>query len=222
MNANTWEDKIAARQYFYAVAHAVFGKSPTHELLTGIDTAVLEQALQVFDVPDAHENASVVTAALASALQATEEDLRAAYTRLFEGPNKLAAPPWESVYRSNSRALFQRTTLEVRNAYREQGLLPAQYPRVADDHIALELGFLEKLAERAQKDTSSESSDRYGALVASERFLQDHLLLWIDAYAADVSSAAPDSIYAALGVTVAKFSRCDAETLHTYILQHAK
>ena len=44
--------------------------------------------------------------------------------------------PWESVHVTGERVLFQRCTLEVREAYRAQGFQAAGYPHEPDDHLA--------------------------------------------------------------------------------------
>ncbi|MCB8816455.1 molecular chaperone TorD family protein [Desulfosporosinus shakirovi] len=73
------------------------------------------------------------------------------YTRLFIGPTKLPVPPWESVYVSKERLLFQESSLKVRQrqCYLNYNFLPAKYRSEADDHIALELDFMYNLSSLA-------------------------------------------------------------------------
>ncbi|MEI3231097.1 MAG: molecular chaperone TorD family protein, partial [Gordonibacter pamelaeae] len=50
--------------------------------------------------------------------------LRSVYTKLFIGPAKLPAPPWESVYATGGRPLlFQESTLAVRRRLLPPGRL---------------------------------------------------------------------------------------------------
>jgi TorA maturation chaperone TorD len=121
--------------------------------------------------------------------------------KLFVGPDKLIAPPWESVYRSKEGLLFQESTMTVREIYRTQGLHPEGYPHVADDGLALELDFLSRMTDRALKlvqSTDTEATVRGSDGTASapshaneltdmlrdnltvqESFLRVHLLFWI-------------------------------------------
>ena len=39
------------------------------------------------------------------------------YAKLFVGPQRLLAPPWESVYANKDRAVFQMETASVKNWY---------------------------------------------------------------------------------------------------------
>lgn len=43
------------------------------------------------------------------------EKLALEHTRLFIGPYRLPAPPYESVYRTDERLVMQQPTIEVRN-----------------------------------------------------------------------------------------------------------
>ena len=69
-------------------------------------------------------------------------DLRWDYTRLFIGPGHVLAPPWESVYRSRERLLFDQATLDVRQAYARFGLQAPRLNHEPDDHLGLELAFM--------------------------------------------------------------------------------
>lgn len=202
------EERQAARRYLYALGQVLLGNEPTADRLA-VDEELLSEALAIVGLED--------DGALAVALAAAREDVdgtAALWTKLFIGPATPAATPWESTYRSRSKALFRQETLEVRNAYRAQGFLPRAYPRVADDHIALELGFMAALAEKSLG--SLQGGDGRAVRDAEEAslgFLNDHLLRWIDDYAADLSAQAPSSLYAALIQLIARLARRDAAVI---------
>jgi len=83
--------------------------------------------------------------------------------------------------------LFQRSTLEVRNFYRSQGFIPAEYPHVADDHLAIELDFMAQLALRMLEAAQANDEEVYkNSLVASREFLDEHLLKWVPQYVVDL------------------------------------
>jgi TorA maturation chaperone TorD len=94
---------------------------------------------------------------------------------LFVGPGRVEANPWESTYVSSDNTIFQKVTLEVRKAFVSQELLPAAYPNVADDHIALELDFMAALAGRADDAYRAADCQKFRtALEASRDFLDKH------------------------------------------------
>ena len=64
------------------------------------------------------------------------------YNRLFVGPNKLLASPFESSYRNFEGTVLQQETLKVRNFYHYVGLQVADEGQMPDDHIQFELEFI--------------------------------------------------------------------------------
>jgi TorA maturation chaperone TorD len=135
--------------------------------------------------------------------------LRGEYTRLFIGPAELPAPPWESVYLSRDRLLFQKQTMEVRRVYRKFGYVPTNYPHEADDHLGLELDFMFRLASRTKEETSQNYLDSaFDLLQEQASFLEDHLLEWVPELCEDILQAAETSFYQGM-----------AKILHGY-LQH--
>ncbi|NHM14223.1 hypothetical protein GMI68_05485 [Eggerthellaceae bacterium zg-886] len=199
----------AARRYLYALGQSLLGNEPTAQRLSDASVALLPEALSIVGLEGDEGVADAVLCA-----QADVDGACALYTRLFIGPATPKATPWESTYRSRSKALFRQETLAVRNAYRAEGLLTEAYPKVADDHIAIELGFLAALAGRmvdAAEAGDQAAYDRSAA--ASAAFLQHHLLVWIGDYAADLEAEAPGSLHARLVRLLVAFVRRDAELL---------
>lgn len=149
--------------------------SPTQETLDAVRQPDMLAEWPLDPGKDEH------TAAGIAALSASTEDadlVKRDFNRLFVGPDKLKAAPWESVHRSEEKLLFEEETLQVRAAYREFGLAAPRLNREPDDHIGLELEFLATLATRALDDP--ERSGRYQAAI--EEFLSDHLLQWVGTF----------------------------------------
>ena len=101
------------------------------------------------------------------------------HQRLFLGPERLLACPYESVYLNPEHLTFGSQTLAVRAWYHRYGLSAPAQGREPDDHIGLELGFVSFLimraleaAERGDDALLREHSDAVGL------FLEEHLLLW--------------------------------------------
>jgi TorA maturation chaperone TorD len=106
-------------------------------------------------------------------------DLLEDYTRLFIGPGRVLAPPWESVYFNDERMVFQQQTLQVREWYRRFGLQAESLHREPDDHIGIELAFLAHLTQLGLQ--ALERGDEIGLsslLEARSEFMQGHLLQW--------------------------------------------
>ena len=150
------EDSLAARELAYWVLHALLSQPPTRGNVEVALSDVFAQALELVGVPGAADTSNAA-ADLAQQRATFERDpegyTRAAadeYQRLFYAPGRLAAPPWESSWRSAERKVFQRGTLEVRDAYRAQGFRPVSVNRIPDDHVSIELCFMAQLANRAK------------------------------------------------------------------------
>jgi TorA maturation chaperone TorD len=123
-------------------------------------------------------------------------ELQADYSRLFAGPGKLLAAPWESVYFSEERLLFQAQTLDVRAWYRRYGLEVAVGRQEPDDHIGLELAFLSHLAGLTVHALKSPNCHTPAALLAAQHdFLQAHLLCWGPAWCQEVEAHARTDFY---------------------------
>ncbi|GAA1644029.1 TorD/DmsD family molecular chaperone [Georgenia ruanii] len=129
------------------------------------------------DVPECLRGVALLSESAAA--REAEATVRRDYNRLFVGPERLKAPPYESVHRSPDHLVFDRETLQVRAAYAQFGLAAPRLNQEPDDHIGLELGFLATLCVRGldalEADDDGELARVLGALVA---FLRDHVLLW--------------------------------------------
>jgi TorA maturation chaperone TorD len=233
------EAVLAARRYLYALFQSLFGAEPSSEQFQAISLSLVREAFAILGegdastasasgVPDAADTVPVALAPASDAPTTTideflealsvassvPEDLNTEYTQLFIGPGKLSAPPWESVYTSGERVIFQRSTLEIRNFYRSQGFIPQLYPKVADDHIALELDFLRLLAERALDAWCEKDKIAYTeALQAGSDFLAEHLLCWIDRFAWDLALSEKSTFYSTLAQTLVTFVNRDRELI---------
>ncbi len=107
------------------------------------------------------------------------EDLCADYTRLMMGPGRVIAPPWESVYYSDERLVFQEKTLQVRAWYQRFGLEAQNLHKEPDDHIGLELAFVAHLAHQALIALDQQDRTAFETILAAQReFLSEHLLIW--------------------------------------------
>lgn len=118
------------------------------------------------------------------------------YHRLFLGPTKPIAPPFESVY-VDGRA-FGPSTAAFLEDLESFGLQPVGEFRLPSDHIAVELEFLVFLLRQTEQALTE---GRHGeASEWSERarsFVEGHLERWLPAFLARLEAAAPESPYTA-------------------------
>lgn len=204
----------AARLVLYALFQKAFGAEPESSLFDLIDGEVVLEACDAFaEALDEGEGCSFKASFgsfredAATAWSRSPEGVRADYTRLFVGPAALPAPPWESVHRQG--ALFQTSTLEVRRAYVAQGLVAEGSPRVADDHLAMELDFMRALCSRALASLHSGDVQCAERCIGAQRtFLDEHLLVWTGSFAAALAREEA-SVYAGCGTLLALFVQLD-------------
>lgn len=109
-----------------------------------------------------------------------KEELTFDFNRLFIGPNKLLAPPYESSYRSDERTLMQGETLNVRRFYRKIGLQVKEKNSIPDDHITFELELICYLLSMAMEKEDMSYFDLY------EEFFENHLATWAEEHSQDI------------------------------------
>jgi TorA maturation chaperone TorD len=208
---------LSARQYLYTLFQSLFGNEPSDEQFAAIDVGLVEQAYGV--VPGDTAKIAKLIDKLSEAKN-SPLSLKDEYTRLFIGPSKLPAPPWESIFTGKESALFQRSTLEIRNFYRSQGFISAEYPHVADDHLAIELDFLAQLAGRAFEALGAgEARTAREALEAGREFLVGHLLVWVGRFTQDLEASQKGAFYPVVAQTLVEFAIKDALLIENALKQ---
>lgn len=220
MDDITIKTALVARTYLYRIFQMTLGDDPTEELLSTMFSDTTKEALDCFGGAESDVYARAC-ADLGRCGAAYEQDrasylekAKRDYMHVLVGPHELKAPPWECVYLTNERVLFQEATLKVREAYRGENMLPSQYPHVSDDHIAIELDFMVKLSEKVQAAFEAGDTAEYRRLLEVQRaFLTEHPLAWIDRYAADLGEDAPGSLYSCIGMLCAAFLPIDVEVI---------
>lgn len=109
-----------------------------------------------------------------------------------------AAYPYESVYTSERRLLMQEARAEVLATLRENELVRGSWNE-AEDHIALELEFMQRLSLRAADALSDDAEEEAIAyLRTSYDFLENHLLNWVPMLVADMRMHARTLFYQGL------------------------
>lgn len=129
---------------------------------------------------------------LADGLRADRE-----YHRLFLGPGRPVAPPFESVYRD--RTILGPSAQSFLRELREAGVEPPEDFRLPADHVALELEYLAHLALGAEEARGAGRWEEAGALSdRARRFVDDRLAGWLPAFLGRLETGAPRSPYTAV------------------------
>nr|KEP22772.1 hypothetical protein DA06_16345 [Georgenia sp. SUBG003] len=161
----------------FTTLSSLLSAAPPAAVLARVRDADLLRDWPLPDHPDSRRGLSL----LAESAAAGEDEtlVRRDYNRLFRGPERMKAPPYESVHRSQERLLFERETMQVRAAYAEFGLVAPRLNTEPDDHIGLELGFVATLAVRGMDAIEAgDDVELARVLRGLVAFLDEHLLAW--------------------------------------------
>lgn len=203
---------LSARAYVFSALHRLLGAEPTKELLQAVSSEESLAALALFEGDS--EAAAALKNVLASCRDLDVDAASGEYTRLFLGPDKLIAPPWESCYTAKERALFQESTLHVRSWYQQYSYVPAGYPSHPDDHISLMMHFLALTTERAKACLEQDLLCGYKSLLEGQKlFEKNHILNWMDAYCADMDGSETKLLYPQLVRAMAAFVAYDQQAI---------
>lgn len=137
---------------------------------------------------------------MAGGLAATPDltDLTVAYCKLFFGPVKLVAPPYESVYLGGG-VVMGEPALAVLRRYEEARVQLWEGFRECPDHIATELEFLYFTAGEAANFAALRRDATAVVWTARYRtFLQEHLCRWAGAFARKVEDGTENQFYVGL------------------------
>lgn len=204
---------MEARAFAYRMLANAFLAEPARDQIQALATSGAVSAFPFAEDSEAiQQGMAEVEAYLSDPANATAEAHDALlwdYTRMFIGPGKLAAPPWESAYSNEERLLFQEQTLQVRQVFRSYGLVLATAPSNPEDHIGLELDFMYHTCRLAM-----EQAPRLVQILNDQQdFLNEHLLAWAPDFAADVVKSANTGFYCGMARMLNGFLRTDRAIL---------
>ncbi len=151
---------------------------------------------------------------LAQAFSKAEQGLEAEFTRLFLGPGRPVAHPYESVYREGQT--MGETTLHVRRRLAEEGLIP-DGPWLPD-HVAIELAFMAHLAAREALAWDADDSDEAWCQLRQQgTFLSEHLCTWLPQFCHRILAGRPLVYYAELAQRAETFVANDAAKIRGWL-----
>jgi TorA maturation chaperone TorD len=172
------------------------------------DNEVFTEAPFAETQPDVVEGLALLEKWSRSYLQDGDSDtvlkeLQVDYTNLFTGMRKLPVSPWESVYFSKERLVFQEQTMDVRAWYRRYGLEVLNLKKEPDDHIGLELLFVGHLAQLGLMALEASNESEYEQTLAAQGdFLAKHLFLWVPLWCQQILEYAQTDFYRGLALII--------------------
>jgi len=136
------------------------------------------------------------------------------YNRLFVGPGRLPCPPYESVHRSDRPEMELGTvlgpsTVEVKKAYAEAGLVIGPDFKDLPDHIAVELEFMHFLCI---KELESKADGAKWHQMQKE-FVRSHLRLWVGSFTAKTITSTKSPFYRLAATLLDEFVKDETEYL---------
>jgi DMSO reductase family type II enzyme chaperone len=136
--------------------------------------------------------------------------LEVEFNRLFVGPGRPQAPPYESFYRDKWGLVMGPSARDVERRYAEAGLALAPDHHDLPDHVATELGFMAYLA---MQEAEARDGDRQTWLRRERLFLRDHLSVWLPLFCRRVKEASRHPFYTALAELTETFLSLDVHRL---------
>jgi TorA maturation chaperone TorD len=130
------------------------------------------------------------------------EEIKRDFIRLFLGPD-LHLSPHESLHNyplGEIPRLWGRATEEVQAMYHSAGLMIDDESDLIPDHLGVELLFMSYLVE----------NDR---VEQQRKFMDEHLLLWIEEYCGEVEKHAVTTFYKEVAILLKEFVVSDGRTL---------
>lgn len=131
-------------------------------------------------------------------------DLARDYARVFIGHGNnayAAAYPFESVYTSEKRLLMQEARDEIVQIYRDGGLQIDPSWHDPEDHVALELAYMQTMAHRTSEALRAHEDERsLGLLDDQLHFLERHLVSWTPLLVKDMLRLAHTDLYRGLAL----------------------
>ena len=153
--------------------------------------------------PDLAEHARKLGAAFASEDMQT---LLVDYTRLFLGPIKALAQPYESAWLGVPEQTEDNPPPAVVDLYREGGFDIDDDFMELPDHVAVELEFLYLLTFNKNQATRNGEQDEAATTERlRQRLLSEHLGVWIAPFSAAVAANAQTAFYRELAAFTLRF-----------------
>lgn len=200
MRSMTGEEWMVASQLYAFLGNSLLSPMSRTESV-GLDPAFWRELGGLLDgaLADSAESlASWAERASADAARSeTVQRVSVEFTKLFVGPPKPAAAPWESANGPvDSHVGFGEATFAMRERLRALGLELCNENNQYEDHVGIELLYLSELCHRASEEASGAACDA-AAPDAEEiaSFIREHPLAWVPRLREKVAASQPEGYF---------------------------
>lgn len=221
------ERDVLDRQILSAMATLNEQRATTYGMLARLARVEADDALLVslreLRLPletgskDFDEGSRLISHYLSNAWENSLTELAVDFVRIFIGrgaDSYAAAYPFESVYRSPKRLLMQEARDEVLAIYRGAGLDKKEDWREGEDHLALELEFMQILCNRVNAALcKGDEEEAHHLYLSQKNFLEEHLLSWAFLFTSDVKRFAQTGFYQGFAFLLDGFLSSDFDFL---------
>ena len=218
---------VATTPEFAELATAMDGRADTYGLLARlfrveVDGKFLEELRHLkFPTSTGNEHVDYGYRTMYNYLKGTWEDtlldLARDYARTIIGHGnngRSAAYPFESVHTSEKRLLMQDARDEVLAIYRANLLKKGEEWNDCEDHIALELEFMQVMSERTAKALKEGKEDEAVEMLKTQRaFVGQHLANWVPMFVSDIKYFSQTDLYIGAGELLLGFVQTEGELL---------
>ena len=144
-------------------------------------------------------------------------ELAVDFARVFIGygvDSYAAAFPFESVYTSEKRLKMQEARDEVLAISRANLLKKGEEWNDCEDHIALELEFMQVMSERTAKALKEGKEDEAVEMLKTQRaFVGQHLANWVPMFVSDIKYFSQTDLYIGAGELLLGFVQTEVKAL---------
>ena len=208
-----YKELMESRASVYWFLSTLFAKELSQEQLSALTTGEGAQFLtQLAATPEFQPAIAQMQNALGQLTPNNQAalELSAEFTSAFLMDFKQSAPPYASVYISEDHLLMQQPHQAMLQQLTNLGMSVDSNFQEPADHIAIQLDCMGNLILQAIENPNAD------ALIAQRSFMTQHLLNWIDLFAAHIAKL-PTSSSGAFYPAVVQFTQCflhqDAEWL---------
>jgi TorA maturation chaperone TorD len=225
----TRDARVAAhnnRRLVYAFLSRVYEKEMTIDLLKELSDGSNEVSRigfsEGFDEEKFRKGFEMLGGYLRSAagrdLNQVKLELAVEYANLFLGVKGKPLHPSESVYVNRDHVMYQESRDRVQNIYWNAGVDKKKEYTEPEDHIAVELQFMEylcrKTVEALGKDEKAEAA-KY--LRIQKDFVEGHLAKWVPKLTKDVLESAEVDFYKGIAYITDAFIGMDRKTINEFL-----
>ncbi len=206
------------RTNLYNLLTCVFGQLPDESLLGRIKSSDLQELLDTcsqMENPGLKSGIDYVKSYIAGMESKSSEallnELSVDRTRLLRAPgDRNLKPPYEGLYQNDKYT--GASVLQLKNFYREAGLLPDEAVTEPPDYLCVELDFMHQLCHRESEQWLS-GANGTATLAIEERFLREHLGSWVGEFCAQAEKYASTDFYRGFLAILDAFIAIDMEYL---------